>query len=193
MFVRSLMDKDVIYRKGGFAWVIKARTVTLIDETKVSAKELKGLYGDRIIIISKDSIEDEVAKPIVERQIAELDKKPSDTLLDETLIDDIIAQIEAEDDNNTKPAQKTEVPNDASLGKDSSEGHSLDEKDKIKLEENKEEEKAKLKELTEKMVAEKEKAEAKKVEEKTAKARKGGVNSLAKKTSRRGRKAKANK
>ena len=192
MFVRSLMDKDVIYRKGGFAWVIKARTVTLIDETKVSAKEIKGLYGDRIIIISKDSIEDEVAKPIVERQIAELDKKPSDTLLDETLIDDIIAQIEAEDDND-KPAQKTEVPNGASLGKDSPEVPPLDEKDKIKLEENKEEEKAKLKELTEKMVAEKEKAEAKKVEEKTAKARKGGVNSLAKKTSRRGRKAKANK
>jgi hypothetical protein len=48
MFVRSLMDRDVVYRKGGFDWVIKAGTVTYVDENKVSAKEIKGLYGSRI-------------------------------------------------------------------------------------------------------------------------------------------------
>ena len=57
MFVRSLMSKDVIYRKGGLSLVIKAGTSTYVDENKVSAKELKSLYGDRVVISTRDGIE----------------------------------------------------------------------------------------------------------------------------------------
>ena len=100
MFIRSLMNRDVIYRKGGFSWVIKAGTVTSIDENRVSAKELKNLYGSRIIVISRDAEEDKVAEMIIKKQekvIKENEVKSPVGVLDETSIDAIIAQIEAEE------------------------------------------------------------------------------------------------
>ena len=198
MFVRSLMDKDVIYRKGGLSWTIKANTVTFIDEVRVSAKELKGLYGSRIIIISKDAVEDEIAEPIIKRQKEELEKKPSSTLLDEKLIDDIIAQIEAEESSGTgdkgdedKPADDSkeeleELENKlvenviAQIDAESNSGNDL--------KKDTEEEKAKLKELEDKLKAEKE-AQDKKVKTTTARSRVKKEGDNVRKSTRRGRKS----
>ena len=101
MFVRSLMDRDVVYRKGGTDWVIKAGTATYVDESKVSARELKGLYGSRIIIVSRDAVEDEVARPLLTQKVEDkqFPKKVEVPKLDEDLIDDIITQIEKEAEN----------------------------------------------------------------------------------------------
>ena len=114
MFVRSLMSKDVIYRKGGLSLVIKAGTSTYVDENKVSAKELKSLYGDRVVISTRDGIElaKELPKPIF---VKKEEKKP--VVLNEDLIEDVIAQIEAEEkakkEAETKKLSSDKVPSSA--------------------------------------------------------------------------------
>ena len=103
MFVRSLMSKDVTYRKGGLSLVIKAGTSTYVDENKVSAKELKSLYGDRVVISTRDGIElaKELPKPIF---VKKEEKKP--VVLNEDLIEDVIAQIEAEEKAKKEAEEK---------------------------------------------------------------------------------------
>lgn len=103
MFVRSLMSKDVTYRKGGLSWIIKAGTSTYIDDSKVSAKELKSLYGDRIILSTRDGVElaKELPKPLF---VKKEEKKP--IVLNEDLIDDVIAQIEAEEKAKKEAEEK---------------------------------------------------------------------------------------
>ena len=109
MFVRSRMEKDAIYRRKGGVWVIKAGSVTFIDENKVTARELKSLYGSRIEIISRDKLEEEEVKIPVKKEIkvlenkkvkVEANKKP----LDEVLIKDILTEIKDE-----IPVKKEEV------------------------------------------------------------------------------------
>ena len=101
MFVRSRMNKDVIYRTGGKDWVIKALTTTLIDENAVSPRELKSLYGSRIEIISRgytDTPEPkkaEVKKP--EPKKAEVKKPEPPKKLNEALIDDILGELKKEE------------------------------------------------------------------------------------------------
>ena len=106
MFVRSLMNKDAVYRKGGFDWVIKANTVTFIDESRVTAKELKSLYGSRILIVSRDSREDKEVQEVIEKKEAPLFVKQQQPELDEKLIDEIIQQIE--DEKNKKDEKEAE-------------------------------------------------------------------------------------
>lgn len=103
MFVRSLMSKDVIYRKGGLSLVIKAGTSTYVDENKVSAKELKSLYGDRVVISTRDGIElaKDLPRPIF---VKKEEKKP--VVLNEDLIEDVIAQIEAEEKAKKEAEEK---------------------------------------------------------------------------------------
>ena len=57
MFVKSSMDRDVKYSKSTGAILIKANTVTLIDDNLVTAKELKDCYGSRITIMSQENVE----------------------------------------------------------------------------------------------------------------------------------------
>lgn len=181
MFVRSLMSRDVTYRKGGINWVLKAGTVTFVDEAKVSGKELKSLYGSRIIIISKDAEEDKIAEPIIEKQKEKIGNKPVTTVLDETLIDDIIAQIEAEEKDKE---------GDENLGKDEPLEPT---NDPIKLDNDKEElEKAKadlaeLEKKLEEVISKKENKEVKKPSAKVNKTK----GETTKKTSQRRRKTKA--
>ena len=52
MFVKSKMSRPMKYYKGIHCVVLKPNTVTLVDETKVSAKELIECYGQRIDILS---------------------------------------------------------------------------------------------------------------------------------------------
>lgn len=76
MFVRSRLSKDIVYRKRGKSWVIKAGTVTYIDENQVTAKELRELYSTRIEIISMDKLENmEIEIPVKEEVKKEEIKK----------------------------------------------------------------------------------------------------------------------
>ena len=54
MFVKNKEKIDFKYRKGTYLAVLKAMTVSYVDETKVSAKDLLDCYGQRIDIISRD-------------------------------------------------------------------------------------------------------------------------------------------
>ena len=51
------MGRDVKYSKSTGAILIKANTVTLIDDNLVTAKELKDCYGDRITIMSQEAVD----------------------------------------------------------------------------------------------------------------------------------------
>jgi hypothetical protein len=57
MFVKSSMGRDVKYSKSTGAILIKANTVTLIDDNLVTVKELKDCYGDRITIMSQEAVD----------------------------------------------------------------------------------------------------------------------------------------
>ena len=52
------MSKDVKYSKSTGAIVIKANTVTYVDDNLVTAKELKDCYGSRISIMSPELVEE---------------------------------------------------------------------------------------------------------------------------------------
>ena len=54
MFVKNKEKIDFKYRKGTYLAVLKAMTVSYVDENKVSAKDLLDCYGQRIDIISRD-------------------------------------------------------------------------------------------------------------------------------------------
>ena len=75
MFVRSRMSIDFTYRKRGTIWDIKANTVTYIDENKVTAQELKDLYGSRIEIISRDNIIEKEKEIPVKKEVKIAEKK----------------------------------------------------------------------------------------------------------------------
>ena len=57
MFVKSNMNSDVKYRKSTGTILIKAKTVTFVDDNLVTAKELKDCYGDRIYIMSQELVD----------------------------------------------------------------------------------------------------------------------------------------
>lgn len=65
MFVRSSMEIPVTYSKSIGSVTLKPKSVTYVDETIVTAKELKDCYGDRIAILADEVAEPEV-KEIVE-------------------------------------------------------------------------------------------------------------------------------
>lgn len=54
MFVRSRIDKPLVFRKNGKSWTLKPHSITLIDDPTVTAQELKGCYGSRVDVISGD-------------------------------------------------------------------------------------------------------------------------------------------
>lgn len=111
MFVRSRMSRDVVYRKSGKEFVIKAGTVSAIDENIVSAKELKSLYGSRIDVISKgfDDVPPikKAIKPAKKLNVEAPKQKPEPPKkLDNTLIDNILDELKGEE----KEKGKEEAP-----------------------------------------------------------------------------------
>ena len=56
MFVKSNMEKDKKYYKSTGAIILKANTITYVDDNLVTAKELKDCYGDRITIMSQEKV-----------------------------------------------------------------------------------------------------------------------------------------
>ena len=57
MFIKSNMSREVRYNKSSGSIVLKPNTVTYVDENLVTAKELKDCYGDRINIMSRETVE----------------------------------------------------------------------------------------------------------------------------------------
>jgi hypothetical protein len=82
MFVKSNMSKEVTYHKSTGAIVLKPNTVTFVDDSLVTAKELKDCYGDRINIMSRETVEKiiaETAPEVAEEVIEEVkDKEEED-------------------------------------------------------------------------------------------------------------------
>ena len=72
MFVKNKEKIDFKYRKGSYLAILKAMTVSYVDETKVSAKDLLDCYGQRIDIISRD-LAIEIA-PHVEKEVKKTEK-----------------------------------------------------------------------------------------------------------------------
>lgn len=129
MFVRSRMDKPVVFRKGGKSWTLAPHSVTLINDPTVTAKELKCYYGSKIDVISNEGIYEDsrgrqpiknVVKSRVETSTKNVEKPAKKTELpkvDEKSLDDILDQVNKEleelDDNKkvdtTKDAGSSEV------------------------------------------------------------------------------------
>lgn len=107
MFVKSRMEKDVTYRRKGTSWIIKAKTVTYIDENKVTAKELKQFYGDRIDIISRDSLDKEEAKIPVKKEVRIPENKETETSRksEDIVIENIIKEIKEEAKKDSEGVQ----------------------------------------------------------------------------------------
>lgn len=82
MFVRSSMSVPVRYSKSRGSVILKPNTVTFVDETLVTAKELKDCYGDRIAILSQDVVEqiiqEEAPRANTESQDSEIDNTPDE-------------------------------------------------------------------------------------------------------------------
>ena len=98
MFVKNKETIDFQYRKGSYLAVLKAGTVSYVDETKVSAKELIDCYGQRIDVVSRD-IAVEVA-PKVNKEAEVKDKKVETVKkadLDDSFIEKILGEIKEED------------------------------------------------------------------------------------------------
>ena len=113
MFVRSRMTRDMVYRKGGKEWVIKAGTISSIDENVVTAYELKSLYGSRIDIIAR-GVTDEVkpTKPVKSEAPKKLESKKVEPpkKLDTNLIDNILNELKGEADKKEKAEKPTTKP-----------------------------------------------------------------------------------
>lgn len=111
MFVRSRMSRDVVYRKSGKEFVIKAGTVSAIDENIVSAKELKSLYGSRIDVISKgfDDVPPikKAIKPAKKLNVEAPKQKPEPPKkLDNALIDNILDELKDEEKEKEEAPKK---------------------------------------------------------------------------------------
>ena len=96
MFVKSKMNIPAKYNKGSDCIVLKPNTITFVDDTKVTAKELLDCYGQRIDIISDGVIEAEGLhqQVVVEEPKAEakLEERKEDLTLDS--LNSILAEIE---------------------------------------------------------------------------------------------------
>lgn len=69
------MQKEVKYYKSTGVIVLKPGTVTYVDDNLVTAKELKDCYGDRINIMSRETVE-KIIKETAPAPVVE-EKKPA--------------------------------------------------------------------------------------------------------------------
>ena len=96
MFVKNKEKIDFKYRKGTYLAVLKALSVSYVDENKVSANELLDCYGQRIDIISRD-LALQIAPHIRDERVATKKVKPTpkvvETVKKEELNDKFIEDI----------------------------------------------------------------------------------------------------
>ena len=91
MFVRNRKDIDFKYNKRGKVIVLKANTVTLVDDSLVTAKELVDCYGQRIEII-KQSTQVATPKEVVNKEV----QKPAPEPASDKVLEDILEQVQKE-------------------------------------------------------------------------------------------------
>ena len=125
MFVKNKEKLDFKYRKNGYLALLKANTVSYVDETKVTAKELKACYGQRIDIISREVIEDD-EKEVGETQMVTPEKTEATTKietvrkeeLNNSFIEKVLGEIEGEGaPEGTKEPDEAEVLDDSLIEK----------------------------------------------------------------------------
>ena len=118
MFVKNKEKIDFKYRKGSYLAVLKAMTVSFVDENKVSAKDLIDCYGQRIDIISHD-LAAEIAPHAVKEEI-KIDRTPKkievpkkvETVKKSELNDSFIEQILGEIEGDTTEDNTEETKED---------------------------------------------------------------------------------
>ena len=113
MFVKNRESIDFNFRKNGYLAVLKAGTVSYVDDSKVSAKELVACYGQRISIISREpgfeepqEITEEVKQPEVKQPKIDEVKKED---LNDNFIENILKEIEDEVKVKTPKAPEVKV------------------------------------------------------------------------------------
>ena len=92
MFVKNKAKVDFNYRKGDYVAVLKAGTVSQVDETKVSARELLACYGQRITVISLDETCEAPVKEVPVKE-AKVETTGVEKIKKEDLNDNFINQI----------------------------------------------------------------------------------------------------
>ena len=114
MFVKNRESIDFNFRKNGYLAVLKAGTVSYVDDSKVSAKELVACYGQRISIISREpgfeepqEITEEVKQPEVKQPKIDEVKKED---LNDNFIENILKEIEDEVKVKTPKAPEVKQP-----------------------------------------------------------------------------------
>ena len=90
MFVRNRKNIDFNYNKSGKVIVLKANTVTLVDDSLVTAKELINCYGQRIEIIGQGV--EEAPKEVVNKEV----QKPAPQPASDKVLEDILEQVQKE-------------------------------------------------------------------------------------------------
>ena len=120
MFVKNKENVDFKYRKGSYLVVLKANTVTQVDDTKVSAKELIDCYGQRIKVISHDVVEEVTPQAKKEYKVEIV--KGVDTVkkdeLDDSFIEKVLEEIKEEDNSNADTDTDTDVDTDTDTDTD---------------------------------------------------------------------------
>ncbi len=101
MFVRNRKNIDFKYNKSGKVIVLKANTVTLVDDSLVTAKELINCYGQRIEIIGQ-GVTEAPKEEVVNKEV----QKPAPQPANDKVLEDILEQVQKELDK----AAKDKVP-----------------------------------------------------------------------------------
>ena len=124
MFVKNKAKVDFNYRKGDYVAVLKAGTVSQVDETKVSARELLACYGQRITVISLDETYEAPVKETFVKEV-KVETTDAEKIKKEDLNDDFINQIldeikedEADTDNDTDNDTDADTDNDTDADTD---------------------------------------------------------------------------
>lgn len=91
MFVRNRKNIDFKYNKSGKVIVLKANTVTLVDDSLVTAKELINCYGQRIEIIGQ-GVAEAPKEEVVNKEV----QKPAPQPASDKVLEDILEQVQKE-------------------------------------------------------------------------------------------------
>ena len=131
MFVRSRIDKPLIFRKGGKAWTLKPHAVTLINDPTVTAKEIKGCYGSRVEVISEEGAYTapretrQVPKNVVKSKV-EVKPVPKPKKVDEASLDALLEEVNKELGELKVDDKRLDTTKDGGLSKEAPAGNTND-------------------------------------------------------------------
>ena len=101
------MSREVVYHKSRGSIVLKPGTVTFVDDNLVTVKELKDCYGDRINIMSRETVEKyivETAPQVEEIKELEAVREPQEEVTEEVEVAEVevtggAAPVEAKEED----------------------------------------------------------------------------------------------